>query len=87
MTRPELPSAEQISAVLTDKDLTVYARLTWTFLNVADEPQNSNSLIDALGISPSTVSRVMAALRERHLIRRLNGVWIPQSPVESEEDR
>ncbi|WP_406431582.1 MarR family transcriptional regulator [Streptomyces sp. NBC_01589] len=80
MTRlnPELPSAEQISTVLTDQDLTVYARLIWTYLNVADEPQNSSSLIDALGISPSTVSRSVAALLERGLIRRVSGVWLAE---------
>jgi DNA-binding MarR family transcriptional regulator len=87
MTRPELPSAEQISAVLTDQNLTVYARVIWTFLNVADEPHNSNSLIDATGISPSTVSRSLAVLQKRGLVRRVHGVWMAESPAPKEEGR
>jgi DNA-binding MarR family transcriptional regulator len=87
MTTPnELPSAEQISAVLTDQGLTVYARLIWTFLNVAHEPQNSNALIDATGISPSTVSRSLAALRERGLVRRVSGTWMPQTPTNTQQE-
>ncbi|MGW0136261.1 MarR family transcriptional regulator [Streptomyces sp. NPDC003299] len=84
---PELPTTEQISTVVTDQNFTVYARLIWVYLNSADQPQNSNSLVAELGISPSTVSRAVAALRQRGLIRRLNGVWIPQSPTTTGEAR
>ncbi|MFD5711347.1 hypothetical protein ACFWHW_13270 [Streptomyces pharetrae] len=86
MTRPnESMSAKEVSAVLTDQELTVHARIIWTYLTVADQPQNSNSLAAELGLAASTVSKCVGILRERRLIRRLNGVWVPETA--SEEDR
>ncbi|PPS71982.1 MULTISPECIES: hypothetical protein [Streptomyces] len=89
MTRltPESVEAEEIREVLTDQELTVHARIVWVFLAAADQPQNSNSLAAELGFAGSTVSKCVGVLRERRLIRRLNGVWIAQSPAEKEEGR
>ncbi|MCM1941792.1 hypothetical protein NC239_26695 [Streptomyces sp. G3] len=87
MTRLELPSTQQISAVLTDQELTVHARLIWTYLVVADQPQNGRSLAAALGMATNTVSGCMGVMRERGLVRRLNGTWIAQSLTPKEEGR
>ncbi|MFD0210835.1 hypothetical protein ACFVH9_17280 [Streptomyces hirsutus] len=76
-----------IRPVLMATELPVTARLIWTYLNVAEEPQNNNSLAADLGIGSTTVSRYVGVLRERRLIRRLNGVLIPQSPAPKEEGR
>ncbi|CAM5332876.1 hypothetical protein [Streptomyces aurantiogriseus] len=84
MTRltPESVEAEEVREVLTDQELSAHARLIWAYLTVADRPQNSNSLAAELGFAASTVSKHIGPLREKRLIRRLNGVWIAESPAE-----
>ncbi|MET9051771.1 hypothetical protein ABZW50_11535 [Streptomyces bacillaris] len=72
-------NAEQLRGVVTDTELSPYARLIWVHLNTAAEPQNSNSLVDELGFSRATVSRSVGALRGLGLIRRHNGVWRPET--------
>ncbi|GAA5078736.1 hypothetical protein [Streptomyces similanensis] len=81
----ELVSAEDIRAVMTDTELPVAARVIWTYIRVAEEPQNNGSLSADLGLGSTTVSRYVGVLRERGLIRRLNGIWMPQSPSPQEE--
>ncbi|MFI5977070.1 helix-turn-helix domain-containing protein [Streptomyces sp. NPDC051452] len=71
-------NAEQIREVLTDTDVPISARLVWAYLNVAAEPQNSNSLAEELGMGHTTISRCVGALKKRGLIRRRSGVWIPE---------
>jgi DNA-binding MarR family transcriptional regulator len=71
-------NAQQIREVLTDTELTASTRLVWAYLNLASEPQNSASLGKDLGFSHSTVSRHVGALKDRGLLRRSNGVWLPE---------
>ncbi|MFE6627374.1 hypothetical protein ACFVNB_09020 [Streptomyces rochei] len=71
-------NAQQIREVLTDTELPSSTRLVWAYLNVASEPQNNTSLVRELGLSHPTISRAIQPLKHRGLIRRHNGVWIPE---------
>ncbi|BAC73251.1 hypothetical protein AQJ43_23625 [Streptomyces avermitilis] len=73
-------NAQAIREVLTDTELAPSTRLVWAYLNVAAEPQNSSSIGHDLGFCHSTVSHHIGALKDRGLVRRRNGVWLPEVP-------
>ncbi|MEV1096458.1 helix-turn-helix domain-containing protein [Streptomyces sp. NPDC049952] len=73
-------NALAIREVLMDDDVPSSARLVWTYLNVAAEPQNGASLIRDLGISHGTVTKCVGDLIRRGLVRRVNGVLLPVVP-------
>ncbi|MEU6449625.1 hypothetical protein [Streptomyces sp. NPDC046979] len=64
--------------LLTDKDLNSTVRVVGAYLLVAPEPQNSISLSAELGLTGKTITRATKALSEKGLIRRRNGVWMPE---------
>jgi hypothetical protein len=71
-------NALAIREALTDTELPASTRVMWAFLLAAPEPQNSSSLGENLGMGSATISRGVKLLKDRHLIRRSNGVWIPE---------
>ncbi|MDC2953360.1 MarR family transcriptional regulator [Streptomyces gilvifuscus] len=81
MTRlnAEPVGAEEMLPVLTDPNLGHGAKAVWAFLRIAADPQSQKAISEALHMNPSTVSRLVRALEAKRLIRKVNGVWVPET--------
>ncbi|MET9510782.1 hypothetical protein ABZX62_20370 [Streptomyces flavidovirens] len=73
-------NALAIREVLTNTEVPASARLVWAYLSVAAEPQNGVSIIRDLGMSHGTVTKCVGELSRRGLVRRVNGVLLPEVP-------
>ncbi|MGW3499338.1 hypothetical protein ACWDMY_01150 [Streptomyces globisporus] len=80
MSRLNAAMAEPAQAlqVLTDSELTHTAKVVWTYLTTVADPQHMRPMAEALSMAEYTVSRALKAMEAKGLVRKVNGVWLPE---------